>query len=350
MFIIVIHHYCVNSGITGVNGILSFREYPINTILLQFLSIGGKIGVTGFFIISGFFMVNKPFKVEKLLKFILQIFTWNVIVFLFLHFILGYEYKLNQVILDLTPIVPYIQESFIGSYFIIFLLSPIINRLISILSKRELIYLLIILISYFSLIPTFTIVSDTWHYVSWGITMYILGAYIKIYNISFENLKIWGLIISVLAIWSYILLCDFLGGFFANRWTFMIGNANKFFIFLSALSLFMIFKNLRIRTNKLINLSASAVFGVLLIHANSNTMRLWLWQDLLQNKIVYSTQTPLGFLVHLTLSCIAIYVLCTMMELCRINLIEKPLFEKIQNDYRLVSWFKRINIFFNNDK
>lgn len=42
----------------------------------------------------------------------------------------------------------------------------------------------------------------------------------------------------------------------------------------------MLFKNMNIKYNKVINFIASSTFGVLLIHANSNTMRQFLWKDI----------------------------------------------------------------------
>lgn len=42
---------------------------------------------------------------------------------------------------------------------------------------------------------------------------------------------------------------------------------------------FMCFKNLKIGYSKLINTIGGSTFGVLLIHANSDVMREWLWKS-----------------------------------------------------------------------
>ncbi len=52
-------------------------------------------------------------------------------------------------------------------------------------------------------------------------------------------------------------------------------------------------------------------------------MRQWLWKDTLNVAGQYDTDT---FILHSILSVIVIYVVCTLMDQIRIELIEKPLF------------------------
>ena len=48
---------------------------------------------------------------------------------------------------------------------------------------------------------------------------------------------------------------------------------------ITSVIMFCSFKNIDIGSNRIINTIASSVFGVLLIHANSDAMRQWLWKD-----------------------------------------------------------------------
>lgn len=60
-----------------------------------------------------------------------------------------------------------------------------------------------------------------------------------------------------------------------------------------------------------------------MIHANSDVMRKWLWQDLLDNVGMYSSKyMPL----HAIGSVLAIFIICTLIDILRINLIEKAFF------------------------
>ena len=60
-----------------------------------------------------------------------------------------------------------------------------------------------------------------------------------------------------------------------------VSDSNAIMAIITAVCGFMCFKNLKKPQSFIINKTASSIFGVLLIHANSNTMRQWLWKDTL---------------------------------------------------------------------
>lgn len=72
-------------------------------------------------------------------------------------------------------------------------------------------------------------------------------------------------------------------------------------------------------------------FAVLLIHANSDTMRQWLWRDLCDNVGHYATNM---IYIHAILIPIAVFIVCTMIEYVRMKTIEKPLIEYTYNFIR----------------
>lgn len=73
----------------------------------------------------------------------------------------------------------------------------------------------------------------------------------------------------------------------------------------------MWFKSMKIRHIKWINTIAASAFGVLLIHANSNTMRQCLWKDTVD--FVGHFDTPYYWLY--AIGCVlAIYALCTLID------------------------------------
>lgn len=81
----------------------------------------------------------------------------------------------------------------------------------------------------------------------------------------------------------------------------------------------MFFKNLKMKRSKIINTISASTFGVLLIHANSNTMRTWLWQDMLQNVKWY--ESPF-LAVHAIVSVLAVYIVCTVIDWGRIQIVK----------------------------
>lgn len=76
--------------------------------------------------------------------------------------------------------------------------------------------------------------------------------------------------------------------------------------------------------NKLINIIAASSFGVLLIHANSDTMRQFLWRDLLQNIAFYDSNL---LILHAIGAVIGIYTICTAIDYLRIHIIENNFFK-----------------------
>ena len=85
---------------------------------------------------------------------------------------------------------------------------------------------------------------------------------------------------------------------------------------MTGVSTFLFFKNLKIGYSKVINTIAASTFGVLLIHANSDTMRRWLWVDVCKNVGAYETGNAV---VHAVLTVMIVYMLCTIIDIIRIN-------------------------------
>lgn len=64
MIMIVAHHFSVHGGFE-----MYISSLQLNTIFLQFLQFGGKIGVNIFVLISGYFLINTDnIKVKKIIK------------------------------------------------------------------------------------------------------------------------------------------------------------------------------------------------------------------------------------------------------------------------------------------
>ena len=64
-----------------------------------------------------------------------------------------------------------------------------------------------------------------------------------------------------------------------------------------------------------------------MIHANSNTMRRWLWQDTFDNVGAYESGNAV---IHAVVSVILIYAVCTLIDICRIKLLETTLVKKLK--------------------
>lgn len=107
---------------------------------------------------------------------------------------------------------------------------------------------------------------------------------------------------------------------------FFVSDSNKVLALATGVSAFLFFKNIKIGYNKIINTIAASTFGVLLIHANSNTMRRWLWQDTFNNVGAYESG---NVVIHAVVSVVLIYAVCTVIDLIRIRLVENPIMHQL---------------------
>ena len=72
--------------------------------------------------------------------------------------------------------------------------------------------------------------------------------------------------------------------------------------------------------NWYINKIASTTFGVLLIHANSDSMRQLLWKDLLKNEEMYYSNF---IIAHAFISVIIIFVVGSVLDIVRQMTLER---------------------------
>lgn len=107
---------------------------------------------------------------------------------------------------------------------------------------------------------------------------------------------------------------------------FEVADSNKILALITSVCLFMLFKNLNIKQNKVINNVAASTFGVLLIHANSDTMRKFLWYNVFDGTKYYGTAI---LYVHAILSVIIIFAICILIDILRRMTLEKVFLEKI---------------------
>ena len=107
---------------------------------------------------------------------------------------------------------------------------------------------------------------------------------------------------------------------------YFLVDSNAIMAVVTSVSLFNLFRNIKVPYNKYINAIASSMFGVLLIHANSDTMRQWLWNDFFVNRAHYDcAYYPLRYfgVVILVMS------VCVIIDQIRIHTVEKFAFKYI---------------------
>ena len=168
------------------------------------------------------------------------------------------------------------------------------------------------------------------NYISLYFMIYLIGAYIRLYRIKLlenkRNIKIFNIVMILLVNLSVII--GVFVGYKVNKKLayYFVNDSNKIIAVASSIALFLRFKNINLKYNKIINQVAKSVFGVLCIHANSSEMIYFLWYKLFKNTQAFQHNT---YLLHAIISVILVFAICTIIDQIRIKLIEEPVFKKI---------------------
>ena len=343
MLFIVAHHYVVNSGLTAIDGPVYADITSWKSLFLLLFGAWGKIGINCFILITGYFMSISNITAKKYMKLIGIIMFYKLALFA-IFLLTGYEvFSLKTLVWTILPITSVTQG--FGSCFLIFYLCiPFINILIKNLNEKQHIYLVLLLSFVYIFFGTIKVLNVDMNYVSWFMVIYLFSAYIRRYPKDiFSDVRFWKwCMIGTLLLSAFsVVICAWLGAVLnRNMAYFFVTDSNTFLAVVTSLSAFMYFKNLKIKNNKFINTVAASAFGVLLIHANSDTMRRWLWQDVLHNVEVYDT---VYLVLHAILSVVVIYIVCTCIDYLRIRYIERPFF-KVWDKYEpmLIAKYKVI--------
>ncbi len=329
MLIIVAHHYTVNSGV--LSEINHDNILSVNSLFSLLWGWGGKTGINCFVLITGYFMCKSNITLKKFLKLFLEVEFYNI-VFCFIFLFTKYEpFSIKELIKAVLPFYG-IGAGFTNSYLVFFCFVPFLNILIKAMDEKKHRNLLLVCLITGSVLQTIFIAPNAFTYIGWFMVIYFIGSYIRLYRAEwFSNKKWWTIaagvtillsLLSVIAeaIAYYVLKLD------VHPWYYYVEDSNKILATVTAVSLFVFFKNLKLKYNPIINTIAASTFGVLLIHSNSDTMRQWLWKDTLNNVGAFHTDM---FIVHEICSVVGIYIICTIIDIGRIYLIEKPVFKLI---------------------
>lgn len=277
---------------SGLNS--AFSNYSVNKILTLLIRSLTTVGVNGFILITGFFLVKSTFKLKKLF------FIWGeTLFFSLLLFILGCIFNLEEVRMAyyFFSVIPILSRHywFATAYVILYLCSPFLNKLISVMTKKEYSTLLLggaIIFSVWTTIIYFSegalIGGGTG--ILWMIYLYLVGAYFNTHQVNEEVLLKFAWIISVLCLIglvAYQILSEKL--VFLSRFD-IFGN-NSLLPLLFSVSVFIIFKNINVKegkASKYITGTAKCSFGVYLIQTHCMIYR-WLWLDVVRGQLFFET-------------------------------------------------------------
>jgi hypothetical protein len=342
MLLIVFHHYTVNSPVMQL-ALVNTAGATVRPWFYILAAAWGKTAINCFVLITGYFMCTSRLTPKKFLL-LLSEFVFYKLIFYFVFVGMGYEaFGISKLLKAIFPIY-YLNDSFIPAFFLLYLSIPFLNALLKALSQRSHFCLMALGFFVYTVLGTSRHVTVVFNYFSWFVVIYIIAAYLRLYPDSFVlfskhiTLKmILFIAMGVLSIW--------LGKLRSNDFKevyYYVSDSNKILALMISVFVFLFFKNLKFPYVKFINTVARSMFGVLLIHANSDAMRQWLWYDTLKNAEYYTMYNSKITYIHSIGCTLAVFAICIIIDQIRINLLERPLFSLWDKKEAAVSdWMKR---------
>lgn len=327
MLLIIMHHFSIHTSWHIVPGLYYSKA------LIEFFSIGGKIGVNCFILISAYFMITKNAKSKALFK------TWRTTLFysIVIYCMLLPLYPQN---LTLAPAIrsffPVIKASywFVSVYILLYIFSPYLNILLNSLSKKDYQKLILIQFTIFSVIATFVRTPMISNQFLWGLFVYIIGGYIRLhldFKLTKKKLLVY-LLISIILTLLAIITLDFLSTYapsLSGKEQFAFSDTQGFLPLISSILIFLIFKQIDIGSISWINAIAPTMFSVYLIHDNF-LIRPLLWHYVKS----FTSSNPISILIVGFAAPLTILVLCSLIDLIRIQIVSLSikLFKSIKKE------------------
>jgi surface polysaccharide O-acyltransferase-like enzyme len=305
LMVLVLHYFGMGGGMSNV------PAGSMNYYAMHFLESMSIIAVNLFVLITGYFMVGRTkIKVVKAINLIVVAVFYGGVFYLASYLIgesIQLPFNTSEFIHSLNPFVG--PKWFVVSYVILFLLSPFINMLLEQLSKKQFQQLLAICMISFSFLPTFfkgLTYNDHGYGVLNFVVLYCLGAYLKKF---YENR---GSALLYLAIYLVMTAATF-GSAVKGIWPSY--DYNTVFNLASSVALFLFFSKFQFYS-RMVNYLATFTFAIYIIHTDSSIREI-LFTRLLKTNQYWESK---WFLAHLSLSVMAMFVLCIAIEVGRRSL------------------------------
>lgn len=277
------------------------------------------MGVDCFVFISGYF--GMKFKLKQVISLVIQALFYSYICLILFTSFSNIPINNQEFIKYFFPISSSMWW-FLSAYILLYFISPFINIGINNISKNQ---FQIILIGFFY----FNCISNFIFDLHFGgdflnfIFIYLLGRYINTYQLELKKSVI-------LFLFSVIImfLLNYLIGSYSNKPLLVISRYTSPLTIFSAVSLFFVFKNLKIKYSWPLFI-APLCFGVYLLHFNYFTWNGIIHPILFKIDAMYSTNNLFYFILSTIGLAIVIFILCLFVEKIR-QIICKPILNIIE--------------------
>lgn len=328
MLMIVMTHFLTHGG--------ALSESQMNSttyIYSWFANAFCVVAVNCYVLISGYFLVNHKFSVKRIIIIWAQILFYSILVSSVLWATGVVNLSLKDIANTVLPVLTS-KYWFATTYIALYLFSPFLNKVIKALSQKQMKVLILLMITVFSVWPTFvpfatTLDRDKGNSIAWFVTLYFVAAYIRLfYTPGKRKMRYLAVYVCVsIAVFLSKLMLDYISSKIGvgTGYSAMFYNYSSLTILISSVSLFLFvihFSGEFKRFNKIILAFSSATFGVYLIHDNS-LFRPVLWDKLINVNALFDSRL---FILESLLIVFSIYIASSLIEIGR-----KKLFSRLEN-------------------
>ena len=314
------------AGHVMMNHKIQYSLTDIDEIINLFFRGAFCVAVNAFVLISGYFGIQ--FKKDRLIRFILQTFFYSSS-FMIIAVLLGWHIVNPRT--DFFAFIPILTKQywFVTCYVILYIISPWLNIWVDNLERTEFRRFLFVGFLIVYVWPTFNYLINAPQFIGdagYGIVnfvyLYMLGRYFRLYYTCRHTSMYYfgGYVRSSMALFLFQYGLSWLLGFEFTSWI----SYNTFFCFVGSVCLFMAFQSISFQSS-IVNYWAKPCLAVYLIHMAPFVLEKFC--------IVVGVQDyhGLSYLVLIFILPVVLYLVCAIIEICRLFL-----FESVEN--KLISF------------
>lgn len=345
MLLVVILH------VLGNGGILENAKQFDKFMIVWLLEIGAYCAVNCYALISGFVGYSNEPKQHKYSKYVtlwIEVVVYGILMTIVCNKLYPEIVTKKDLLKAIFPVC-FSQYWYFSSYTVLFFMMPYINKMVRGFSKRELLKLIGTMFLIFSVYATFIqqlqgdpFVIRAGYSFLWIAFLYIIGAYIKKYdiyiNLKKKKLLIVGIVLLILTWVPKIIFGQVINLSGNISWGDLLISYTSPTILGIALVVLLIFANISVKnfTKNIIKFLAPSAFGVYIIHTQPLFYNNFL-KDRFINVLELNT-----FIIPLAVLGIAIviFIIGVFIDKIRIQLFKLLRMNKLSN--QIVEYGKRI--------
>lgn len=326
LMVIAGHYYA--HGIAYAMAPFTLETYSFRILILQLISFGADIANDIFIIITGYYMIHSKVSGKRILRLMAEMFFYSWMIALVFYGTGMEPFSWEGVMASLLPIWSG-YGWFVTCYMILCLLIPFLNPFLKTLDQKAFLKLLLILFILRFVAPVLGAKTfwNTTQGLEQFIFLYFIGAYIRLHGFQaklLQNKRNWRMLLVLsVGIWVFVVIGTAALAY-RHQDNELIANTTQYYPIFSVIIstiLFVVVLGIKPFYSRMVNTISSSVLAVYLIHDHP-LVRNFIWWTISPNINQIGSN---HIFVHMTQKVLVIFILCVVIDQCRLGLLEKPL-------------------------